>query len=110
MQLHDNDGVVALAVYGNAVVMVVDEEVVNWVLQADFRGRVNFTNLFLWADKRPKDGELGAFEIDKNQFLAGHWFFKENSALLILKVDLQREWLMLIEHQRIKNVVLDLRA
>ena len=35
VQLHDDDGVVALAVYRNAVVVVVDEEVVNRVLQAD---------------------------------------------------------------------------
>lgn len=71
---------------------------------------MDFAGLFLWIDRGPEDGELGAFEVDQSQFLAGHWLFKEDSALLILQVDLQREWFVLIKHQRSQDVVLDLRA
>lgn len=35
MQLHDDDGVIALTVDSDAVVVVVDEEIVYGVLQAD---------------------------------------------------------------------------
>ena len=69
---------------------------------------MDFADLFLWADEGPEDGELGAFKVDESEFLASYWFFEENSALLVLQVDLQREWLMPVEHQRTEDVVLDL--
>lgn len=71
---------------------------------------MDFAGLFLWIDGGPEDGELRTFEVDESQFLASHWLFEENSAWLILQVDLQREWFVLVEHQRSQNVVLDLRA
>ena len=89
MKLHYDDGVVALAVYRNAVVVVVDEEIIYGVLEADLWGRVDFAGLFLWVDGGAEDGELWAFEVYESQFLACHWFFEENSALLVLQVDLK---------------------
>lgn len=61
---------------------------------------MDFADFFLWADGGPEDGELGAFKVDENQLFAGRWFFEEDSALLVLQVDLQCDWLVLVEHQR----------
>lgn len=71
---------------------------------------MHFAGFFLWVDGGPEDGELGAFEVNESQFFAGNCLFKEDSALLVLQIDLQREWFVLVEHQRSQDVVLDLRA